>query len=83
MVQRVGEPWIKEQTKHNFFDIWMSKRRSHAASAIARSRFAVQNQAGVEKFVIEMRTDLDDNDQGMKNGTIKQIYGAGISQRRS
>ena len=34
--------------------------------------------AGVEKLVIGTRTDLNGNDQGTKNGTKKQINGAGI-----
>ena len=42
------------------------------------SRSPVGNQVGVKNLAVGTRTDLNDNDQGTKNGTTKQIYGAGI-----
>ena len=46
------------------------------------SRSLVGNQAGIEKLVIGTRNDLNRIDQGTKNGTTKQIHGAGSPQRR-
>ena len=79
MVQRVKEPMIKMQTKHNFFNLWKKKREeSHSISCYVseqKSRFLVGNQAGIEKLVIGMRTDLTGNDQGTKNGLQNKYIG--------
>ena len=48
-----------------------------------RSQSPVENQTGIEKLVIETRTDLNDNDQGTKNRTTKQIYGTGIPPKET
>ena len=45
------------------------------------SQSPVGNQAGEEKLAIGTSIDLNDNDQGMKNETTKQIYGAGITPK--
>ena len=41
------------------------------------------NQVGIEKLVIGTRTDFNSNDQGIKNKTTKQIYGASISTKKT
>ena len=46
-------------------------------------RSSVGNQARVEKLVIGTKTDLNFYDQGKKNGTTKQIYGAGVPPKET
>ena len=41
------------------------------------------NQAGVKELAIGTKNDLNDDDQGTKNGTTKKIYGAGIPPKKT
>ena len=66
----------------NFFLFMEEQEKEPCHVVIQGLRSPVGNQAWVKKLAIGMWTDFNDNDQGIKNATTKQIYGAGIPQRR-
>ena len=43
----------------------------------------VQEQAGIEKLIIGMRIDSDDNDPETNKGATVQTYGVGISPKET
>ena len=63
------------RTKHNFFDIWKNKKRSHATQLKKGSQSPVGNQDWVKKFAIGMKTDLNGNDLSIKNELHNKYMG--------